>query len=191
MIKTVCVYASSSDAVADAFKTDAARLGELLAAEDYTVVYGAGNLGLMGEMGESVKAGGGCLVGVIPEKLHQLKLADEEASELVVTPDMRSRKAEMETRADAFIALPGGLGTLEEVLEILVLKQLWYHEKPIIFLNTNGIYDGLFAFIEGLVQSAFVKDTHQNLYHIAETPEDAVAYLASYQPGEKHAKWFK
>ncbi len=190
MIQQVCVFASSSDHVAAVYKTAARRLGDLLSERGCTVVYGAGNIGLMGAIGDAVLRGKGRLVGIIPEKLHALNLADENAHEIVVTPDMRSRKAAMEARSEAFIALPGGFGTLEEILEILVLRQLWYHRKPVIFLNVNGIYDGLMAFFERLIAEEFIHDGHRNLYYVADTPEDAVAYLESFTPDEPHGAWF-
>lgn len=190
MIHKVCVFASSSDQVAPVYKEAASRLGALLSERGRTVIYGAGNLGLMGAMGEAVLRGEGRLVGVIPEKLSALNLADENAHEVVVTPDMRTRKAEMEARADAFIALPGGFGTLEEVMEILVLRQLWYHEKPVIFLNVNGFYDRLIAFFDHLVEEGFVHGGHRALYHLATTPEDAVAYLEAFNAPPPHQPWF-
>ena len=128
--------------------------------------------------------------GGAPEKLRDLELAYEEADELIVTQDMSSRKAIMEERADAFIALPGGFGTLDEVLEVLVGRQLWYHEKPIVLLNINGIYDQLVDFFEALIRERFVKDSHRGLYHVSPTPEDATDYLDAFEPQPVHGKWF-
>lgn len=190
MIEQVCVFASSSSQVAEIYKDAAGRLGALLSERGCTVVYGAGNLGLMGAIGDAVLRGKGRLVGIIPEKLHALNLADENAHEIVVTPDMRSRKAAMEARSEAFIALPGGFGTLEEILEILVLRQLWYHRKPVVFLNINGIYDGLIAFFERLIAEGFVHSGHRNLYYVAATPDEAVEYLENFIPEEPHEAWF-
>jgi cytokinin riboside 5'-monophosphate phosphoribohydrolase len=176
--------------VATVYSDAARRLGEVMADRGYDLVYGAGNLGLMGVMAEAVHAGGGRVTGVIPEKLRDLKLAWDAADELIVTANMRARKQAMEDRADAFIAAPGGLGTLEEVMEILVLKQLWYHRKALVFLNTAGFYDSLFAFLAHLESEHFVKTEHRDLFHISAEPEDAVAYIDAYVPPEPHAKWF-
>ncbi len=134
--------------------------------------------------------GGGRVVGVIPRKLNDFKLAYEQSDELIVTEDMRERKAAMEARGDAFVALPGGFGTLEEILEVLVLKQLWYHDKPVVFLNVNGIYDGLLGLFDDLIAQRFIKAEHRELYGVADTPEAVFDYLHAYVPAEPHGKWF-
>lgn len=189
-MEQVCVYASSSDAV-DGVYADAARnLGRGLAARGQTLVYGGGNIGLMGVIAREVHAGGGRVVGVIPEKLRDLELAYELADELIVTDSMRERKAAMEDRADAFVALPGGLGTLEEVLEVLVLKQLCYHDRPIVFLNTAGVFDELFGFLDRLCDERFVKPACRALYHVAANPEDVFRHLDHYAPPVPESKLF-
>ncbi len=190
MKRNVCVYAASSDAVAPAYKEAAQRLGGLLAARGHTLVYGAGNIGLMGEMARAVHAGSGHVIGVIPEKLKGLELAYEEADELIVTDDLRERKAIMEERADAFVAMPGGIGTIEEIIEVLTRKQLGYHNKPLVFLNTNGIYDELIGFIERLMTESFIKGSLRELYRVSPDPEDALDYIDAYEAPEPHRKWF-
>jgi len=190
MIRNICVYAASSDAVAPVYVEAAHRLGALMAERGYTLVYGAGKVGLMGVLARAVHQGGGRVLGVIPDRLRGLELAYEDADELIVTHDLRARKAAMEERADAFIALPGGFGTLEEILEVLTLKQLWYHQKPLVFLNVNGIYNGLLAFFEDLIAQNFIKDTHRMLYHVSPTPEDTLDFLKNYIPSLPGAKWF-
>jgi len=177
MIHNICVYAASSDTVAPPYIEAARRLGALMAQRGYTLVYGAGKLGLMGVLARAVHQGGGRVLGVIPDRLRGLELAYEDADELIVTPDLRTRKAAMEERADAFIALPGGFGTLEEILEVLTLKQLRYHQKPLVFLNVDGIYNGLLAFFEDLIAQNFINDTHRMLYRVSPTPEAALDFL--------------
>ena len=189
-IKQVCVYAASSDAVGAVYKDAAHRLGCLMAAAGWDLVYGAGNIGLMGVIGQAIHAGGGRVIGVIPEKLKGLELAWEGADELIVTRDMRERKAIMEERADAFIALPGGFGTLEEIVEVMVLKQLWYHQKPLLFLNVNGVYDKLIAFFDHLIDENFIKPSLRKLYQVASTPEEAIEQLRNYDPEMPTEKWF-
>ncbi len=191
-MKTICVYAASSDAVDQVYVDAAERLGVLIAEHGHTLVYGAGSVGLMGVCARAVHArgGGGRVVGVIPDKLVDLELAYHDADELVVTTTMSERKRIMAERADAFVALPGGFGTIEEIIEVLVLKQLWYHEKPCVFLNVNGIYDHLFRFFDALVAAHFIKDSHKQLYHVCDTPEAAYAYLDAYTPAPAHGKWF-
>ena len=190
-MKTICVYASSSSAVDAVYHDAAHRLGTLIAEHGDALVYGAGAVGLMGVCARAVhQNNGGPVIGVIPEKLVELELAYREADELIVTETMSERKQTMAQRADAFIALPGGFGTMEEVMEVLVLKQLWYHHKPCIFLNINGIYNNLFAFFDALIADHFIKASHKDLYHVCATPEDAYAYLENYKPKPPHEKWF-
>lgn len=182
-ITSVCVFAASSDTLDAAYTDAAAKLGALLADAGYALVYGGGNNGLMGAMARTMHQHGGHIVGVIPEKLRGRELAYDGCGELIVTADLRERKAVMEQRADAFIALPGGLGTLEETLEILTLRQLHYHDKPVLFLNTCGAYDGLFQFFETLGASSLLPPGYQRFYHVARTPEDALALLNNLKSG--------
>lgn len=188
--KNICVYAASSDALDPAYCAAAEDIGRLIAQRGHRLVYGAGQIGLMGLTARAVHAQGGKVVGVIPERLRDLELAYEGADELIVTETMRERKAIMESRADAFVALPGGFGTLEELVEVLVLKQLHYHDKPIVAVNVNGVYDGLFAFFRRLEQDRFIKPSHFDLFHIVDTAEAAIDYIEHYTPQPREAKWF-
>lgn len=190
-MKSICVYASSSDALAECHRKEAQCLGELIAEHGHHLVYGGGSVGLMGVCARAVHSrGGGRVVGVITDKLVDLELAYHDADELIVTTTMSERKRIMAEKADAFVALPGGFGTLEEVMEILVLKQLWYHEKPCVFLNINGVYDHLFRFFETLIEEHFIKASHTEFYHVCATAEEAYAYLKTYVPRPTHGKWF-
>ncbi len=189
--KMICVYAASSDAAAPVYRDAATRLGTLIAEHGHGLIYGGGCVGLMGVCARAVHDnGGGPVVGVIPEKLVDLELAYQEADELIVTQTMSERKQTMAQRADAFVALPGGFGTIEEVMEVLVLKQLWYHHKPCVFLNVNGIYDNLFAFFDTLIAEHFIKETHKELYHVCDSAEAAYAFIEAYTPAPPHGKWF-
>ncbi len=176
-IRSLCVFCASSSVVPPAYAEAAATLGELIGRRGLTLVYGAGNIGLMGILGPAVRRHGGRTVGVIPRFMQARGLADPEADELVVTEDMRQRKAAMEARADAFLTMPGGFGTLEEALEILTLKQLHRHEKPFVLLNTAGFFDPLLALFERLYTERFTKPEYRALYHVAAQPADAMAYL--------------
>jgi len=188
-IRTVCVYAASSDAVPTLYRAEAERLGALIAQRGYQLIYGAGQVGLMGDVARAVHAHGGHVIGVIPERLRTVELAYEQADELIVTETMRERKAIMEQRADAFIALPGGFGTLEELVEVLVLKQLHYHDKPIVALNVGGAFDALFAFFHRLRDDRLIKASHFDLYHVANDAETALAHLVDYVPRVPEPKW--
>lgn len=190
MIRSVCVFSSSSDAVASHYMEAASALGALLAEQKLTLVYGGGKVGLMGAVARAVHANGGKVIGVIPHYLRKKEVAYEQADELIVTKCLRERKAIMEERADAFVALPGGFGTLEEILEILTLKQLEAHGKPVVFLNTNGFFEPLLAMFERLYHERFTKRDYRGHYHIAEAPSEVLAHFDGYRPPPKVHKWF-
>ncbi|HEC23457.1 MAG TPA: TIGR00730 family Rossman fold protein [Chloroflexi bacterium] len=187
MGENICVYCSSSDAIAADFFEAAEELGALLARRKKVLVYGGGRLGLMGALARAVHQNGGRVVGVIPEAL--LPQVYEPADAMVVTRDMRERKAVMESRADAFIGLPGGFGTLEEVLETLTLKQLHFHEKPIVLINVRGFYDRLLDLFEYIYAEHFAKPEFRHLYHVAHNPAEALDYIETYRPVSLPRKW--
>ena len=139
--------------------TLAAELGEAIAERGWTLVWGGGNVSAMGAVATAARARGGWTVGVIPKSLVRRELADHDADELIVTDTMRERKQFMEDRADAFITLPGGIGTLEEMFETWSGSYLGMHEKPIVMLDPSGHFDGLLAWLSGLVDSGYVSDT--------------------------------
>jgi uncharacterized protein (TIGR00730 family) len=188
--KTMCVYCSSSDAVDPTFFDSAAQLGGLIARRGWTLIYGGGRIGLMGALARAVHENGGQVIGVIPEPLQAKGLAYPAADELVVTRDLRERKAVMESHADAFVGLPGGFGTLEELLEIVTLKQLKFHTKPIVLVNTEGFYDPLRQMFERIFQERFAKPEYEQLYHITPDPNGVFTYLESYQPAQLVDKWY-
>ena len=169
----------------------AEEMGALMAKRQVTLIYGGGNIGLMGAVARSVHAHGGKVVGVIPQFMRKNEIAYEAADELIVTKDMRERKAIMESRADAFVALPGGFGTLEEILEILTLKQLSIHRKPVVLLNTEGFYQHLLQLFERPLRRAIHEGGVQRLYHVASHPVDVFAHLDVYQkPAAGEGKWW-
>ncbi len=189
MPDAICVFCSSSEAVAPEFFAVAAELGAELARRKVTLIYGGGAIGLMGAVAKSVHRHGGKVVGVIPSFLRTKEIAYEAADELIVTNDLRERKAIMESRAGAFIALPGGFGTLEEVLEILTLKQLQTHDKPVVFLNTSGFFDSLISLFERMYHGRFAKPDSRQFYHVAATPAETFVHLDTYQPPPRTTKW--
>ena len=148
---TVCVFCASSEAVAEEHRVVARELGAAIAARGWRLMYGGGNIGLMGEVARAVLAGGGHVTGVIPHLLADREVALHDVSRLVHTDTMRERKALMDEGSDAFVVLPGGIGTLEEVVEILTLKQLGYHDRPVVLLDTNGYWAPLLAMLERMV----------------------------------------
>lgn len=188
-MKAVCVYCSSSSAIDPPYFAAAEQLGTLLGQRGFTLIYGGASVGLMGRLAHAVQRSGGRVVGVIPQSLRDREIAYEAADELIVTRDLRERKAIMEARADAFVALPGGFGTLEEVLEVLTLKQLRLHQKPVVFLNTAGFYDRLLAVFEQLYEQRFTKADYRHGYQIAAQPDEVFRQLDHPSPVPDVTKW--
>jgi uncharacterized protein (TIGR00730 family) len=191
MVKSICVFCSSSDALDEVYYKEADKLAELLLKESVSLVYGGARVGIMGQLAKKVIIGNGHVTGVVPESIFNKNIADDSISKLIVTEDMKSRKALMAEMSDAFIALPGGFGTLEELLEIITLKQLEYHQKPIVIINTDGFYDILFDFFEVFYSRNFAKRDFQYLFHIAQDSIAAMNYLKNYKPGNIVSKWYK
>jgi hypothetical protein len=189
-MKSVAVYCSSSDVIHQDYFKLAAQLGQLMAATGRQLVYGGGMVGLMGEVARSVKEHGGKTLGVVPKALNLDNVVNDIDDELIITDGMRERKAIMDERADAFIGLPGGFGTFEEMFEVLTLKQLGYHNKPIIFLNIRGYYNKLLEMFEHIYAEGFAKEQYRVLYYVCDSAQQAVDYLNTYQPPNLPDKWF-
>lgn len=181
MIKKICVFASSSSKVDKCYNEAAEKLGYLLAENGFDIVYGGSSLGLMWACAGTAYKNGANVYGVMPERLYNMGVATDSGVELTVTECMRTRKAEMDRMSDAVVALPGGFGTLEELSEMIVQKQLGYNNKPVIILNTNGFYNKLVEFFDTIIMQNFGKGGHREIYYIAETPEDVVKYLKNYK----------
>ena len=132
---------------------------------------------MMGATAKGVHEADGHVLGIIPERLDEPDVSYEASDEWVVTKSMRDRKALMEEKSDAYVVLPGGFGTLEEIMETVTLKQLGYHDKPVVIINSKGFYDSLFAFFDHMIEETCVKPEHLNLFSIVNTPEDAIRAL--------------
>ena len=172
-IKRVAVYAASSSQVSSEYIDAAAELGRTLAAEDIEIVYGAGKVGLMGALADAALDAGGKVTGVIPQFMVDNGWGREKLTNLIVTPDMHTRKEKIVSLADATIALPGGVGTLEELMEIITWKQLGLYADPIVILNTRGYFNPLKEMLERAVEEKFMREIHRNLGSIADTPRQA------------------
>lgn len=172
-IKRVAVYAASSSQVSSEYIDAAAELGRTLAAEDIEIVYGAGKVGLMGALADAALDAGGKVTGVIPQFMVDNGWCREKLTNLIVTPDMHTRKEKIVSLADATIALPGGVGTLEELMEIITWKQLGLYANPIVILNTRGYFNPLKEMLERAVKEKFMREIHRNLWSIADTPRQA------------------
>jgi uncharacterized protein (TIGR00730 family) len=170
----VCVYCSSSEAIDPSYVELAADVGTELARRGHHLVSGGGSVSCMGAVARATRAAGGRTIGVIPRVLVDLEVADHDADELVVVADMRSRKDQMDRRSDAFLALPGGLGTLEELLEIWVARILAIHAKPVVVLDPDGVYDPLRAQVDLLVERGFVRPQGRDALTWCSTVADAL-----------------
>ncbi|MBU3814758.1 MAG: TIGR00730 family Rossman fold protein [Candidatus Bacteroides intestinipullorum] len=178
-MKTVCVYCASSTKIDPAY-TEAARcLGTLLGSRGIRVVNGAGNMGLMGTVSDAALAAGGRVTGVIPRFMVEQRWHHTGLSELIVTEDMHERKRTMLRLADAVIALPGGCGTLEELLEAITWKQLGLYLNPIVILNLKGYYDPLLAMFDRAIGEHFMGVRHAGLWQVARSPQEAVELATS------------
>ena len=162
----VCVFCASSDHIDEKYIQTAVELGYAMALRGMPLIYGGGNNGLMGCLSGAVYERGGKIVGVITRSLKELGYAYDGADEMIVTDGMRERKAIMESRAGGFIGLPGGFGTLEELLEIITLKQLGFHRKPIVILNDHGFFDNLLDQFETGYAEHFMDESERELYYV-------------------------
>ncbi|MBE7708702.1 MAG: TIGR00730 family Rossman fold protein [Cyanobacteria bacterium SIG27] len=179
-IKTICVFASASDNINEIYFKAAHELGSEIANNHYDIIYGGSNLGLMGEVTNSARLRGSEIIGVMPEKLYNLGIHPGECSRFILTKGMRERKAKMDELSQAIIALSGGFGTLEELAEMIVQKQLGYNNKPIILLNTNGFYDNLIKFFDDIIEQNFAPKISKDIYFIAKNAKEALDYINSY-----------
>ena len=190
MSKLLCVYCSSSDRLDPKYSAVAAELGRAMVDRGWGLVYGGGKTGLMGAVGRSVKQAGGRVVGVIPEFMKARELAYDEADEMITVVTMRERKLLMETRADAFVALPGGWGTLEEIMEILTLRQLDVVKKPCVFLNQDGFYDPLLQLFDRMLAEKFFKESNLQLFRVAATVPEVFTQIEAMAGVQAESKWF-
>lgn len=158
-IESVCVYCGSATGADPLFAAEARRFGELIAESGLRLIYGGGGIGLMGEVAGAVARKGGAVTGIIPEFLMSRERAFSYAAEMIVTTDMHARKKLMFERADAFVAFPGGVGTLEELVEQLTWSQLGQHRKPILVANIAGFWDPLLSLLEHMRATAFIRET--------------------------------
>jgi len=190
MAKFLCVYCASSDRLEPKYYAAAAELGREMVVRGWGLVYGGGKTGVMGAVARAVKRDGGRVVGVIPEFMKARELAYTEADELVTVITMRERKLLMETRADAFVALPGGWGTLEEIMEILTLRQLDVVKKPCVFLNQDGFYDPLLRLFDRMLAEKFFKPSNMGLFRVAGTVAEVFPQIEAAGGAQAEAKWF-
>lgn len=187
-IKSICVYCGSSPGRLNAYSTAARALAALLVEQNIRLVYGGANVGIMGLLADTVLQLGGEAVGVIPEALVQKEVAHAGLTELHVTQSMHERKTLMAELSDGFVALPGGIGTLEELFEVWTWAQLGFHDKPCGLLNIEGYFDPLALFLDHAVDEQFVKQPHRSMLIVESAPETLLERFRSYAPPVV-AKW--
>jgi uncharacterized protein (TIGR00730 family) len=186
---TVCVFASSSSRINNEYAAAASHLGTLLARGTIDVVFGGGGIGLMGKLADSVIENGGKITGVIPSFMKDEGWDHSNVKDMILTSDMGERKKKMFEMSDAVIALPGGIGTLEELTEAITLKQLSLFDGPIIILNTLGYYNSLLAFLENMIENQFLRLEHKGIWEIVDTPEEVILALNNKERGNE--EWRK
>ena len=185
----VCVFASSSSRIDNEYTIAASKLGLLLAEAGMPVVFGGGGIGLMGILADSVLESGGKITGVLPSFMRDEGWGHLRVEEIILTPDMGERKKKMFSMSEAVIALPGGVGTLEELAEAITLKQLSLFNGPIIILNTLGFYNSLLDFLEHMVENNFLRFEHKSIWEVVNTPEEVI--IALNKKGSTKEEWRK
>lgn len=179
MIKKVCVYCSSSSKIDKQYIEAGKDLGRILAKHNLELVYGGGSVGLMGVLADTVLENGGKVIGVIPEFMCEVEWQHKGITELILTKTMHDRKEKMAQMADAIVALPGGCGTLEELLEIITWKQLGIHSLPIVIVNTNNYYKHLIAQLQQSADEMFMRPEHLKMWQVINSPEELIEAINS------------
>jgi uncharacterized protein (TIGR00730 family) len=186
----LCVFCGSSSGSKAIYLEMATRLGKALADAGIGLVYGGASVGLMGAVADAALANGGEVIGIIPQALQEKEIAHRGLTDLRVVGSMHERKALMAELSDGFIAMPGGIGTLEELFEVWTWAQLGYHTKPCALLNVDGFYDGLATFLNSLVEQEFVKPNHREMLIVEEQVESLLAAISDYE-APVVVKWVK
>jgi len=182
MARSVCVFCGSQYGSDPAFRRVATALGEMLGAAGVSIIYGGGHVGLMGAVADAAMAAGGKVIGLIPTRLLEREVGHRAITELITTRDMFERKQQMIDRADAFVILPGGLGTLDELLDVITLRQLGYHDKPIVLVNLDGYWDPFIALVDQIVGHSFALPGARTLYRVVDTVDQVLPALGIAQP---------
>ncbi|MDB6445150.1 MAG: TIGR00730 family Rossman fold protein [Mesorhizobium sp.] len=187
-LASVCIFCGASTGANPAYREAAQALGRALAERKLTLVYGGGAVGLMGIVADAALAAGGEVIGIIPQSLKDKEIGHSGLTRLEVVDGMHARKARMAELSDAFIALPGGLGTLEELFEVWTWGQLGYHGKPLGLLEVNGFYSKLTGFLDHIVEEGFVRPPHRDMLQVSESPHNLLDALAQWRPSVQ-PKW--
>ncbi len=187
----ICIYCSSSDMLEQKFYILARNLATEMAARGHTLIYGGASVGIMGVLADKMLELNRHVIGIIPQIIADKEIAHNSLSELIITKDMHERKKLLQEKADAFIALPGGFGSLEELSETLTAKQLEFYDKAIVIFNQDGFYEPLIAQFENFYSHNFSRSDYEHLYHVSDTIPDSLDYIGNYQKSEVKSKWYK
>lgn len=191
MINSVCVFCSSSQDLRNGFYEFAEDFGSKLAKKGLTIYHGGGIIGLMGALMRGAYKEGGKIIGVVPKKLNREGIVSAEMQELIITEDMKERKSFLRQHADAFVIMPGAFGTMDEMFEIITLKQLKYHNKAIVVLNYDNFFDNLLKQIDIFFDEGFTVNQYKETFYVCETADQAIEYLNNYTPSHVYDKYLK
>ena len=189
-MQTICVYCAASTKIRPEYFDATARLGRIFADADCAVVFGGGSSGLMGQLADSMLAANGKITGVIPQFMCDEEWHHTELTELIVVETMHERKQKMAMMADAAVALPGGCGTLEELLEVITWKQLGIFTKPIVIMNIDGYFNDLIAMLHRAVDEQFMRTEHKQMWEVVSTPEEVLSAIINSEKWDKNARSF-
>ncbi|WP_028467412.1 TIGR00730 family Rossman fold protein [Nisaea denitrificans] len=189
--KSICVFCGSSGRVDEAYRQAATQFGTLVGENGFDLVYGGGHVGLMGITADAALAAGASVLGVIPKFLQEYEVGHDGLNELIVTDNMHDRKRIMYERSDAFVILPGGLGTMDETFEVVTWTQLGLSAKPVVVANINGFWDPLIALVDHLVETGFARDENRSILQIADSVENVFPMIAAapVSHGKVDSKW--
>jgi uncharacterized protein (TIGR00730 family) len=189
-IEDICVFCGSLPGTRPIYLESARQVGRTLAKRKIDIVYGGGRVGLMGALADAAIEAGGKVFGIIPDSLMRSEIAHEAITELAVVPDMHTRKAQMHARSDAFLTLPGGIGTFEEIFEIFSWATLGIHKKPIGILNVDGYYNPLIQLLDHAIAEGFIRPQHRDFVVVSDRPDDVIDRLIDFVPPPTGIKWF-
>jgi uncharacterized protein (TIGR00730 family) len=181
MIKTLCVFCASSSKIDDVYFNAARQLADVCVDQNIHILYGGGAVGLMGALADRIIERRGRITGIIPDFMKALEWAHSEVTELIVVEDMRERKKRMIENVDAVVALPGGVGTLEELLEVITLKQLGRFHRPIIIVNTDGFYNPLLKFFDEMIEKRFMHDLNRHIWSVVDSSDQVIGAIENCQ----------
>lgn len=188
-LKSICVFAGSSAGIKTEYKEASVSLGRYMAQKNYRLIYGGSRMGLMGEVANEMLQHGGEVIGIMPRGLFSGEIVHTALTELIEVESMHERKATMHELADAYIALPGGFGTFEELFEALCWAQIGIHKKPVGLLNVNGYYNPLMQMVQHAVDEGFSTDSAIRLINISDTPEQLISSMDTYTSPSEDQKW--